>query len=72
MLARKTYITGSGRDPPWIVWIHLTVGSKFGVDLLFGSGVIVGDYLVLHGQVLVSLDMSVVSRILSPSMAMFG
>jgi len=34
-LAQKTYGTGSGRDPPSIVWIPLTVRSKFGASLTF-------------------------------------
>ena len=33
--------TGSGRDPPAIEWIPLTVRSKFGASLTFASGVIV-------------------------------
>jgi len=40
VLSLKTYNTRSGRDPPSIVWIPLTVHSKLGVSLTFGSRVI--------------------------------
>ena len=40
VLARKFHICGGGHDLPPIVWIHLSVHSKLGVVLLFGSGVI--------------------------------
>ena len=40
-LARKLYNCGSGRDLPPIEHIHLTVRCKFGVALLFGSGIII-------------------------------
>ena len=40
-LARKLYNCGSGYDLPSMVCIHLTVHCKFGVALLFGSGVII-------------------------------
>ena len=40
-LARKLYNCGSGRDLLSLVHIHLTVRCKFGVALLFGSGVII-------------------------------
>jgi len=40
-LARKTYDTESGRDPPLIVWIPLTVCSGFGASLTVVSVVIV-------------------------------
>ena len=33
--------TGCGHDPPLIVWIPLTMHSKFGASLTLGSGVIV-------------------------------
>ena len=35
------YDTRSGCDPPLIVWISLTVCSKYGASLTFCSGVIV-------------------------------
>ena len=38
---RKVYNSGSGCDLPSILWIHLTVHPKFGVSLMFRSGVIV-------------------------------
>jgi len=41
VLAWKTYDTGSGRDPPSMMWIPLTVCFKFGASLTFGSRVIV-------------------------------
>jgi len=40
-LAQKAYRTGSGRDPPLVVWIPLTLRSKFGASLTFATGVIV-------------------------------
>jgi len=40
-LAQEVYNTGSGCDPPSIVWIHLTVHPQFGVFLTFHSEVIV-------------------------------
>ena len=41
MLAQKLYNCRSGRDLPSILHIHLTVRCKFGVALLFSSGVII-------------------------------
>jgi len=38
-LSQKVYITGSGCDIPLIVWTNLIVHSKFGVSLLFDSGI---------------------------------
>lgn len=40
MLAWKVYIHRSECDLPPMVWIHLNEHSKFGVTLLFASGVI--------------------------------
>ena len=38
---QKVCNTGSGHDPPSVVWIHLTVCPKFGFSLTFCSGVLV-------------------------------
>ena len=38
-LSQKVYITGSVCEIPSIVWTSLIVHSKFGVSLLFDSGI---------------------------------
>ena len=50
-LARKTYDTRSGCDPPPIVCIPLTVCSKFGASLIFGSAVMFWSYLLSDADI---------------------
>ena len=48
MLAWKMHTIRIGCDPQSIVWIHLTVCSKFGVALSFGSAVTVCQFYKLR------------------------
>ena len=68
VLVQNVYICRSGCDPPSKVWIHLTLCSKFGIDLWSKVNIQLNDSLPIsipkfaHRQTLITVAKTVVKE----------